>query len=72
MFDKGYFDNDWYENAMDFLSWCNGKIKECQPRGICPQSIYIQSGKAGFDRKYPDFETAYREYIEEFEATRGQ
>jgi hypothetical protein len=67
MFDKGYYDKDWFENMLDFMNWCDKRMKECQPKGISPQSLYIQSGKAGFDRKFPVFESAYKEYMEEYD-----
>jgi hypothetical protein len=62
MFDKGVYEHDWYNNMLDFLHWCNNEIKKCQPTGICGQSVYITSGKAGFDSKYPTLEDAYKAY----------
>lgn len=62
MFNEGFYGKEWLNNMEDFLSWCNKEIKNCRPTGIAPQSMYYTTGQAGFDRKYPTFEDAYKAY----------
>lgn len=67
MFDTGFYGNEWFHNMLDFLSWCDKEIENCKPKGICGQSMYTMSGQAGFDRKYPTLEDAYKAYYKHIE-----
>lgn len=63
MFNSGFYENEWYDNMMHFLYWCQEEKKKYVPKGICGQSMHITSGQAGFEAKYPTFEDAYSDYL---------
>jgi hypothetical protein len=67
LFKRGIDQNNWFNNLLDFLSWCDCEIKKCRPKGIAPQSIDITSGEFGFRQKYPSFDKAYEAYLKDLE-----
>lgn len=62
MFTDGLYENEWYENLIDFYGWLNSEQRKCEPRGVSGQSMSITSGYNGLLNKYPTFEDAYNAY----------
>lgn len=53
-----FADSGWFDGFEDFSAWLAGELQECKPKGPCGQLVYITSGLAGLEVKYPTFEAA--------------
>ncbi|MFF2886683.1 hypothetical protein [Paenibacillus sp. NPDC057967] len=70
MFRVGVWVGDaWFGGGFDdFLGWLSSEQRKCIPRGPCGQSMWITSGAAGLNGKYPTFLDAYQAWKKEAES----